>query len=107
MISYQLLIFVSGENLCYSRPFLSADVLARWLISDCQSPGMSVGGGSDEPVRLPGMVNIELEAVKLDPERLRLLQLDVPLQISVGLQSSQASGHSGPPTNSPKVIDAR
>ena len=49
---------------------------------------------TEEPVRLPGIINMELEADKLDPEKVRNLRLNIPLRISV--DSCSASLDSGP-----------
>jgi len=45
-----------------------------------------------EPVRLPGIINMEMEADKLDPEKVRNLRLNIPLRISVDSCSASLDG---------------
>jgi len=47
---------------------------------------------SEEPVRLPGIINMEMEADKLDPEKVRNLRLNIPLRISVDGCSASLDG---------------
>jgi len=46
----------------------------------------------EEPVRLPGIINMEMEADKLDPEKVRNLRLNIPLRISVDSCSASLDG---------------
>jgi hypothetical protein len=47
---------------------------------------------TEEPVRLPGIINMEMEADKLDPEKVRNLRLNIPLRISVDSCSASLDG---------------